>query len=59
MLWMHDKRNMVEKTTQMRLYAKDLDRIKNYGRAGDPLADALSKALDLADAYKEEHRTDY
>lgn len=59
MRWTHDKRSMPEKTTQMRLYVKDLDRIKNYGRAGDPLADALSKALDLADAYKKEHHDDY
>ena len=46
---------MPEKTTQMRLYAKDLDRIKNYGRAGDTLADALAKALDMAEAYQVEH----
>jgi len=49
---------MAEKTTQMRLYAKDLDRIKNYGRAGDTLADALSKALDFAEAYQTTHKND-
>ena len=40
---------MDEKTTQMRVYVKDRDRIKNFGRAGDSMADALSNALDLAE----------
>jgi hypothetical protein len=40
---------MAEKTTQMRVYQKDMDRIKNFGRAGDSLAEALSYALDLAE----------
>ena len=40
---------MPEKTTQMRIYAKDLDRVKNFGRAGDSMAEALSRALDLAE----------
>ena len=40
---------MDEKTTQMRVYVKDRDRIKNFGRAGDAMADALSNALDLAE----------
>jgi hypothetical protein len=40
---------MAEKTTQMRIYLKDLDRLKNFGRAGDSMADALSYALDLAE----------
>jgi hypothetical protein len=40
---------MVEKTTQMRIYLKDLDRVKNFGRAGDSMAEALSRALDLAE----------
>jgi len=40
---------MTEKTMQMRIYAKDLDRVKNFGRAGDSMAEALSRALDLAE----------
>lgn len=40
---------MAEKTMQMRIYAKDLDRVKNFGRAGDSMAEALSRALDLAE----------
>ena len=47
---------MAEETTQMRLYRKDLERIKDYGRAGDTLADALSKALDLAEACQAERK---
>jgi len=40
---------MTEETTSMRIYLKDLDRVKNYGRAGDSMAEALSHALDLAE----------
>jgi hypothetical protein len=40
---------MPEKTMQMRVYTKDLDRVKNFGRAGDSMAEALSRALDLAE----------
>jgi hypothetical protein len=46
---MQIKKGMTEETTSMRIYLKDLDRIKNYGRAGDSMADALSHALDLAE----------
>jgi len=40
---------MTEKTIQMRVYQKDWDRLKNFGRAGDSMADALANALDLAE----------
>jgi C4-dicarboxylate-specific signal transduction histidine kinase len=41
---------MTEKTAQMRVYLRDLDRVKNFGRAGDSMAEALSRALDLAES---------
>lgn len=41
---------MAEKTAQMRIYFRDLDRVKNFGRAGDSMAEALSHALDLAES---------
>ena len=36
-------------TQQMRVYTEDIDRLKNFGRVGDSMADALSRALDLAE----------
>jgi len=45
---------MAEKTAQMRVYLRDLDRVKNFGRAGDTMAEALSRALDLAEKCKKE-----
>jgi hypothetical protein len=41
--------SMAEKTAQLRIYYKDLDRLKNFGRAGDSMAEAVSRALDLAE----------
>jgi hypothetical protein len=43
---------MVKDTTQIRAYVEDVDRLKNYGRAGDSMAEALSKALDIAEKNK-------
>jgi len=40
---------MLEETAQLRIYKKDLERLKNYGRAGDSMATALSKVLDIAE----------
>lgn len=40
---------MPENTIQLRVYKKDWDRLKNFGRAGDSMAEALSKVLDIAE----------
>lgn len=40
------------KTTNLRAYKKDVERIKKFGKFGDSLADALSTALDLAEKCK-------
>ena len=36
-------------TQQMRVYTDDVDRIKKFGLFGESMADALSRALDLAE----------
>jgi hypothetical protein len=41
--------NMPEDTIQLRVYKKDWDRLKNFGRAGDCMASALSNVLDIAE----------
>lgn len=43
---------MAEDTIQIRAYKRDHDRIKDFGRAGDTIAQALSRALDMAEKYK-------
>jgi len=40
---------MPEKTIQLRVYKRDWDRLKNFGRAGDSMAAALSRVLDIAE----------
>jgi len=45
--------HMAEKTIQLRAYRKDIDRLKNFGRAGDSMADALSNVLDIAESARE------
>jgi hypothetical protein len=40
-------------TKQVRVFAKDLERLKNYGRVGDSMALAVEKVLDIAEKVKE------
>lgn len=45
---------MPESTIQLRVYKKDWDRLKNFGRAGDSMAEALSNVLDIAEGKNDE-----
>jgi hypothetical protein len=40
---------MAEDTAQLRIHRKDLERLKNFGRAGDSMATALERVLDIAE----------
>lgn len=46
--------SMAEETIQLRVYKKDWNRLKNFGRAGDSMAIALSNALDIAEKHDTE-----
>jgi hypothetical protein len=48
---------MSTKTVQVRVFEADLDRLKNFGRAGDSLAIVFSKVLALAEANYAQNNT--
>jgi hypothetical protein len=39
-------------TTTMKVYKKDIERVKNHGIGGDSLAKSLSRALDKLEGKK-------
>lgn len=43
---------MKEDISSMRISKENRERLANFGRAGDSLDTALSRALDLAEKYK-------